>query len=372
MKVIIYVPTPSTGGHYTSVITLYEGLKQEGLEVKIVANKRGETPLPEGTIYLNGGDPVRVMKIAKILNSEKPSVVVADMLGQIVNLFFARSILPRSLRKKIKFFGIMRNPIYRLKLKGLKKAPYRAFLRKVFSSLDATLAVSPTVERDLKEALNLDNIHVIYEPFDLEKISDLSKEPLDPKYEEFFKDHKILINVARFSPEKRLDLLLEAFAQIKRIRDDVRIVLVGGGREEEKLRKIVRDLHIERDVLFTGKTPNPYKYISRSDLFVLTSKTEGFGRVVVESLCVGTPVVAFANEFADYSFLIKDGENGFIVPYGDMQGLIEKILHILNLSEESIKKMRERCKISAKAFSKEKVVKEFLKLISSNIGGGKE
>jgi glycosyltransferase involved in cell wall biosynthesis len=173
----------------------------------------------------------------------------------------------------------------------------RMFLNLLYNRADSIVTVSKYAKKDLTENFRVDKdkVKVIYNPCDVGKIKELSKEQPEERFRDVFgKD--VIISVARISPEKGQEILIRAFAFIKEKHDNAALVLLGSIMDNdycEKLKKLVRELSLEDSVFFTGFDKNPYKYISRSRILALTSYYEGFGLVLVEAMACGVPVVSF-------------------------------------------------------------------------------
>lgn len=100
----------------------------------------------------------------------------------------------------------------------------------------------------------------------------------------------VILSVGRLAPEKDFATLVRAVAQL----DDknARLVIVGQGPEEDRLRNLIRELGIDNRVTLTGYISDPWHYYRNAKCFALTSTTESFGNVIVEALAHGLPVVA--------------------------------------------------------------------------------
>ena len=363
-RIIVYTPTPMPGGMINSSKMLAEGFSRKGYDVIFVANREGKVKPWDEVIYLNANDFTRPFKLKKIIEDLRPVAVFSNMFTQNVSLSLSRLLVGEEVRKSTKFIGISRNGSSRLRRGQWYKLPYRFFIKKVYENLDWVVAVSSVVKRDIMETFFVreEKIKVIHNPFDLEMIRMKADQPIEDNLSYIFSNYRVLINTSRFSEQKRLDLLIRAFRRIRDRFSDVKLMLVGEGEEEEFLKDLTRSLGLERDVIFLPFTDNPFKYMKRSYLFILTSRDEGFGRVLVESFYVGTPVVAYYNEYSGVVDIIDNGKNGFLVPFGNEDELVRKISYLLEnprlreeFSREGVRKAQE--------FALERILSKYEELI---------
>jgi glycosyltransferase involved in cell wall biosynthesis len=164
---------------------------------------------------------------------------------------------------------------------------------------------------------------VIYNGFDLEWIrsSGLEEIPL-------IKDCPWLVTASRLGPPKDFTTLLKAF-RIIRNKIKVRLLIIGDGPYEGDIKEEISSLKLDGDVYMTGFQKNPFKYISRSDIFILSSLSEGFPGVLIEAMALGVPVVSIDCPSGPAE-IIKDRENGLLVPISDAGKLAKACLSILS------------------------------------------
>src|SRR6185369_2994186 len=101
----------------------------------------------------------------------------------------------------------------------------------------------------------------------------------------------VLVHVGRFTHAKDHAPLRQEFAKIRRHRP-AWLVPVGAGEDEARVRARTRELGLEADVIFTGFTRNPYRYLARATVSVLTSRFEGLPNALLESMALGIPIVS--------------------------------------------------------------------------------
>ncbi len=141
-------------------------------------------------------------------------------------------------------------------------------------------------ELEQKAQLKAKKAIKITNPIDVTAIQKLADE-YKPEIEE-----KYIVNVGRIAPVKQLGLLIDAYHYIKeKYNIKHKLVLVGQGHDEQNIRKKIQQLHLEKNILLTGPQPNPYPWIKNADLFVLSSKHEGLGMVILEALACRTNLV---------------------------------------------------------------------------------
>ena len=124
---------------------------------------------------------------------------------------------------------------------------------------------------------------------------------------------KVLLFVGRLGREKNIDFVIRAFAELKKMRREVRLVLVGDGPIRDQLKSLVTRLGLKEATIFTGSVAHAEiaSYYQAADLFVFSSLTDTQGIVVLEAIASGLPVVALRDEA--FTSMVKNGRNGFLL-----------------------------------------------------------
>ena len=160
--------------------------------------------------------------------------------------------------------------------------------------------------------------------------------------------HIELIYVGRMIPEKGVDSLLDAFADLYKKINRIHLTLVGTGSQMEALKRRSRSLQISEAVLFTGQQLNVASWLKQADIFVHPAVwEEGFGLTIVEAMSAGAITVAVRHGAAEE--LIEDGVSGFLVDPDDLTKGIWRAIQILGTEQEVI--MRENAVRQAGRFS---------------------
>lgn len=193
-------------------------------------------------------------------------------------------------------------------------------MRILFPSLSQVIAVSRGVAQDTLEITRMpaDRVFSISNPVITPELSRAAEQEPDHPW---FKGGPIavVLGVGRLTPEKDFPTLIRAFAELVRHRE-ARLVLLGEGPLEGVLRAEVDRLGLNERVDFAGYQSNPFCFMKRASLLVMSSAWEGSGNVLVEAMALGTPVVSTDCPFGPAETL-AGGKYGPLVPVGDVPAL---------------------------------------------------
>jgi len=160
----------------------------------------------------------------------------------------------------------------------------------IFKKADAIIALTDDMKNKMKNIYARD-IDVLPNGIDLCKVKCLSKQNVREELG-IQKDRTIILFSGALTPIKGLTYLIEAITYIKD--KNKQLILVGDGEERDKLEDLVKKLKLEKYVIFIGKVPydEVFKYMVASDIFVLSSLSEGLPNVILEAMASGLPIVA--------------------------------------------------------------------------------
>jgi glycosyltransferase involved in cell wall biosynthesis len=280
---------------------------------------------------------------------------------------------------------------------GLRKLN-KLLVRLLYPKADLIIAVSHGVKQSLINlGIEEEKIKVIYNPYPIDEIRELAKEPLG-SYEEIFK-HPVLITAGRLTKPKGQWYLIRVFKALKEKHKDLKLVILGEGELKDYLVKLSEELGLKTyvwdrdalsesfDVYFLGFQKNPFKLIARSKLFVFPSLWEGFPNALVEAMACGVCVVSSdcrsgpreilapntdfnyqtqKPEFAEYGVLMPVFEVKYRSaeePLGEREIMWVKTIDKL-LEDESLgKNYSEKAKQRAEDFRIEKIVQEWREVL---------
>lgn len=165
----------------------------------------------------------------------------------------------------------------------------------------------------------------------------------------------VIIAVGRLHIDKCYQTLMEAFSRLRRNRP-ARLIILGEGDERAKLVAFAKTLGISDDIAMPGFVDNPYVYMAKSSVLVVSSRLEGFSNVLVEAMASGTPVVA--TDCGGPSEILANGLYGKLVPIGNVEALAEAIESTLTSPPD-----QAYLKQRAQDFSVEKIVRCYEELL---------
>ena len=208
-------------------------------------------------------------------------------------------------------------------------------------------------------------IKLIPNGIDLNEVTTLSQQPIS---EIVHLPHNIpiLCAIARLSPEKNLQLLLEAFRLVQ-LQQPAILIILGDGPERISLEAQIAEWKLTNVVKILGHCDNIYPYLKRADVFIHTCQFEGFGNTMLEALATGTAVVATDCPYGPREMLEKD--YGILVPPNDPQQLAAAITQLL-VNKQQRQKLIQLGIERAKQFSIKTMIHsyetEFLRTLQHN------
>ncbi len=187
------------------------------------------------------------------------------------------------------------------------------------------VTISQGISNELAERLSLprSSVAVIPNPVDVDRVRAAAEAEVAPPRE----GRPLLVAVGRLTPQKDFPTLLRAVAQVV-LTLPVDLLLIGEGPERSNLGVLIAELQLQPYVRLIGFQSNPYMYMKQAQLFILSSRWEGFGNVLVEAMALGVPVIATDCPYGPREIL-EDGKYGVLVPIGDEEALAQAILALL-------------------------------------------
>ncbi|MEF3169069.1 MAG: glycosyltransferase [Deltaproteobacteria bacterium] len=205
----------------------------------------------------------------------------------------------------------------------------KRLLKNIAARCDGVIAISHGLAADFARLTSAPDckVHVIHNLVVTPELLEAADEPVDhPWFRRW--DVPVLLGVGRLMPEKGFDVLLRAFAQVRRLRC-VRLAVLGEGPQADALLREAQELGIAGDFALLGFQRNPWAFMKRASMVVSASRSDAFGNVLAEALALGVPVVAADCPHGPREIL-DGGRLGRLVPVGDEVALAEAIIQTLD------------------------------------------
>ncbi len=357
--IAFFLPNLSGGGAEKVVVNLLKDMSQLNLPLDlVVSNTEGPyfNQLPKQLNLINlakEGVLKSVLPLSRYLKERKPRVLISHMSHANV----AATLASRLARTKTKLILVEHDTLSVAKSKLLRAKFVPMFMKKLYPYADSIVCVSEGVAQDLAFQLGLpkEKVKVIYNPVVNEELIAASQVSLDHPW--FQQDvPPVFLAVGRLTQQKDFITLLEAFALVRK-QTVARLIILGEGELRGKLEEKISQLGIAEDVSLAGFVTNPYAYMSKASAFVLSSRWEGLGIVLIEAMACGCPVIATDCPNGPKEIL-EAGKYGSLVPVGDVVLLSKAMLQVLDAPLS-----REILTHRAVYFSSERAVSEYLHLL---------
>jgi glycosyltransferase involved in cell wall biosynthesis len=235
-------------------------------------------------------------------------------------------------------------------------------VRKHYPKADAIIGVSQGVVDDLVKitAMPGSKFRCIYYPILDDSIISRAAEKIDHPWMTDDRQIPVFLGVGRFTNQKGFDDLIRAFAEVRKQRP-ARLIILGRGPLQAEHEALAVELNVAEDIDFAGFLPNPLAYMSKCDVFVLSSRWEGFGIVLAEAMAAGAKVVSTDCPSGPGEILMQ-GACGPLVAVGDIQAMANAMLKQLDAHHDPA-----IYEISLKRFRSDFVTSEYMNYLASFI-----
>ena len=329
----IFVSFSGTGGVERVTLNLLQGLSRLDVKVDLlmVIAKRGQPPsIPWPNIRVIDlkvkHSQMAMPALIRYLRSERPDVLMVAKDRAVRAAIIAHWLA----RVNTRLVGQLHmNMTGFLKSKPRLQRWFRtAPMRWLFPYLDRIICVSEGVVEDTLAITEMspDRVLAIRNPVITPELAEQAREPVDHPW--FNEDIPVIVGAGRLTPEKDFPTLIRAFGRVRQHRN-CRLIILGEGPLQPELESLIAELGLAASVSLPGFCPNPFAYMNRASLFVMSSAWEGSGNVLVEALALGIPSVSTDCPYGPRETL-ADGKYGPLVPVGDHEALARAMLQTLN------------------------------------------
>jgi glycosyltransferase involved in cell wall biosynthesis len=331
-RIAMLLLNENDGGVERCLVNLARGFVGRGMRVDLLNRRRAGVFLddldPAATLVPLPARTDAVSAVAGYVDEARPDILLAakeedcEVAGQV-----------RERCEHPPACHLVASVNFSAQLDGRGAGPLRRWrryreVRRIYGRGDNLICVSAGVADDMAGILgrDLSEFCVLPNPVITPEHASLAREPVDHPW---FGEGQlpVVLGVGRLSRIKNFSLLVRAFAKLRAERH-CRLVILGEGKHRKKLLALAGELGVRDDMDLPGFVANPVAYMARAALFVLSSRWEGFGNVLVEALACGTPVVS-TDCPSGPSEILQGGRFGPLVPVDDAAALTEAMRQCL-------------------------------------------
>ncbi len=331
--IVFFLPNLRPGGAervmLNLLVTYHEVYPEEKLML-LLGEKSGpllsEVPVSIPIYSLDAPNATKsILPLIQFLKKQQPKVLFSS-LGSAL----AASVAKRFVSSKIVFINRIGNTIGAEKLlikNSIKRALYITANRFIAKNSNHIIFQCHYMATDYQKETGVKPKvqSIIYNPVQVEKVEQFSNQKADKEY--------TFIAVGRLNLQKDYPTLLEACAILKERNPTFSLAIIGDGNLKQDLQKQITSLNLQEHVFLLGFNTNPYPYMKSARYLVSSSLYEGFSNVIIESLCLGTPVIA-TNCPGGNAEVIHDGKNGWLCKVQNPKDLAIVMEKSLNQSVE--------------------------------------
>ena len=351
-KIILYIDMMGHGGAQRVMLTLAEYFNKSGAKVILINDFQLSSDIPQYSVpfyieqiylrkKLNGSriwkNAERIRVFRNIVKREKPEIILSFLGRPNERMLLSTFGLPCK-----KVVSVRNDPNREYGKGGIKKWFARQLFRfadgVVFQTEDAGNYFPDTVRRRSSIILNpvKDGFYQIKRKASTGKI----------------------ITFGRLEKQKNHRMLIQVFARLTEEFPEIRLFIYGEGSLRPELEKLIHRLELDGRAFLPGDTDHVERHLSDSEIFVLSSDFEGMPNALMEAMAAGLPCVSTDCPCGGARMLIRDRENGMLVPTGD-ENAMEKAIRTLLLDKKFAEKAGKAANASAKAFKAEKIFEQW-------------
>lgn len=357
MKIALYLPSLEGGGAERVVVNLANEFVRRRINVDLVLVSKSGLFLREvlervNIINLKKSRALfSIFSLVRYIQKERPDVVLSTLNHTNTIAILANKIAG------VNCGSVVRVPCYfSLVERGYKKL----LARMLYPKSNMIIAISEDIKKDLVKTLNIPekNIEVVYNPIFDESIIEKARQEVDHP---FFKNKhdKIILGVGSLTAIKDFRTLIKAFYELNKRVEQTKLIILGEGEERSDLERSIMEFNLKERVSLPGFVNNPYAYMAKSDVFVLSSLSEGFGNVIVEAMACGTSIVSVDCPGGPVEIL-EQGKYGRLVQSGSATAITKAIEEVLDSPFDPVS-LKKR----ATDFDIEKMANRYLEVMFS-------
>ncbi len=358
INLFIFHPYSGTGGADRSIARLINNLDKKRYKIHFISISKPQIKrFIRNKIFYHKIDSIRtitsIFRVRKIIkerfNKNEKNIFISNQnFANIISFFILLKL------KDIKHILIERNSLEELNISSnfinyFKKKTIKFFIKLTYKYSDLVICISKNLEKEIKRFTN-SNTTVIYNP-SLDQSIYKSTTNIKLKYPK-----NLIINIARLEKQKDHITLIKAFNSL-RDRKNFKLYIIGYGSEYSKILNQIKKYKLQNEIKIFTKLRNPNNILKKAKLFVLSSRYEGFGNVLVEAGMNRIPIISSKCNHGPAEIL-GNGKFGDLFKVNDYKSLKSKIQNFI----DKPKKLQTKSKLffsSLHRFDTKKITKKF-------------
>jgi glycosyltransferase involved in cell wall biosynthesis len=358
VEIALFLPFLGGRGANRVMLNLANGFADKGLRVDLVlAEARGEfidmvVPAVRVIDFASRGVLRSLPSFSRYLRRERPRILLTAMDYVNVLSILVRALVAPQTRMFITCHNSLLNSVRNSPWLRDRLLPFAT--RLTYPHADGVIAVSRGVAQTLSSitGIAIGQIKVIHNPVVTPTFAAQAAAVVDHRW--FAPGSPpVVLGAGSLTKQKDFETLIRAFAQVHTMMP-MRLMILGEGEERRNLESLVARLDLQGEVELPGFVENPFAYMARAAVFVLSSRWEGFGLALAEALACGTPVIS-TDCPSGPAEILEGGNYGALIPVQHPQAMAKAIVDALAREPN-----RAALKQRGYQFSLERVVAEYL------------
>lgn len=334
-------------------------LREKGYSILFVVHKKSalckkvrDAGLPHAAITINNLsflNLVRIRSLSQLFRENQVGSVIMNLPSDV------KIAGPASRRAGVKKIMYRRGTALPVHNNFYNRYLFKKIITHIITNSHATKNLLLKQNAELVEP---EKFRIIYNGLDF---AEFDNRPVNPIYTREG-DELVIGNASRFVEQKGHKYLIEIAKKLKSRRVPFRLLLAGEGKLKNSIIKQAKKEGVYDNLLFTGFITDIKSFMASIDIFLLTSLWEGFGYVIVEAMAGEKPVIAF--DISSNPEIIRDGENGYLIPFQDTDTFVEKINTLYRNPKLRSQMAKEARKTAVENFNMDYMVRQVEELIS--------
>ena len=314
-------------GHQITIILLEKNEIQYDLDkkIKIIVLKTSKISKGIGKLIFI---PLQAVELSLIIKKNKIDQSMSLLTRANLVFLFTKFFLDKDV-----IISQRNNAKKNYETKNIQNIIMNFLIKKLYKKADKIITVSSEIKDSLHKDYEIDisKIQVIYNPINNKSIQHKHTKEHIYKFE---KDYKYFITIGRLIELKDHKTMIKAFYIANHKYPNLKLIILGEGELKNNIKMLIEELNLKNKVILLGFVKNPFDYLKKADIFVFSSKYEGFPNVLVEAMACGLPVLS-TNCPSGPSEILENGKYGILTEVGNKKEIAKAMIDMLDKDTHS-------------------------------------